>query len=603
MFEVTPSFPSVAVVGGEHPTCAVDAAKTLAHALVLVPNMPRSDVSWYPTAKFLLMWQVRWLQHCGLSVTLVLDRESAVVAQEIALEKRGPLVDVISWNDFAGLESPSGLTDGRAAALLLMPGPALCACDLRRIVKGHQDGDRNVTVVRHRGGRQPFAFLYSSRETEMRWSSMRTALQAFDRESRMPTARERSAIAVSVRAELLRTGDAREMRRLAALWPECAPQAGLVQVTGQPGVFQTEPGSARIASTARVRGPAWIGAGATIGEGAHLGPWTALDSACFVGRDAWLEQATIGAGAQVAADGCVYASIVAARASVRAPMPLLKAYLPAAPAVAALAGKSSAGAMAGVPSLAMMAAEFADPNEQAVLDGPEGLASVVEGDADGAATNAKPILLPGAQVNRTLSPMYRVAKRVMDLVLGGIALLCLAPLLLGATVLCLLSQGWPIFFRHERVGLQGQLFYVFKLQTMRHGAHSPVVQEALRQLEASDRFKIANDPRVTPVGRLLRKTSLDELPQLCNVLGGSMSVVGPRPIVFKEMQRYGMYARDLVQVTPGMTGLWQVSGRSNTTYARRIMLDVWYADHASLRLDIEILLRSIPAVLFFRGVQ
>jgi lipopolysaccharide/colanic/teichoic acid biosynthesis glycosyltransferase len=134
---------------------------------------------------------------------------------------------------------------------------------------------------------------------------------------------------------------------------------------------------------------------------------------------------------------------------------------------------------------------------------------------------------------------------------------------------------------------------------MRNGAHT----HAVTLLQDSPNFKLRNDPRVTRLGRVLRASSIDELPQLFNVLGGQMSLVGPRPIVTAEIGRYAPYDDDLLRVLPGMTGLWQVNGRSHTTYARRVYFDVKYGDTCSLREDIAILLETIPAVLFRRGAH
>jgi lipopolysaccharide/colanic/teichoic acid biosynthesis glycosyltransferase len=122
-------------------------------------------------------------------------------------------------------------------------------------------------------------------------------------------------------------------------------------------------------------------------------------------------------------------------------------------------------------------------------------------------------------------------------------------------------------------------------------------------LHETERHKLSSDPRVTPLGRLLRKTSLDEVPQLFNVLAGHMSVVGPRPIVAAEVLRYGIYAPDLLEMRPGLTGLWQISGRSRTTYARRIMYDIKYLDSRSVTQDLRILVGTIPAVLLLRGAE
>lgn len=156
-------------------------------------------------------------------------------------------------------------------------------------------------------------------------------------------------------------------------------------------------------------------------------------------------------------------------------------------------------------------------------------------------------------------------------------------------------------FAHERVGLGGRRFRCFKFRTMHTDA-----SERLDELLASDLvareewardFKLRNDPRVTQLGAFLRRTSLDELPQLFNVLKGDMCLVGPRPIVEKELAMYGRYARYYLSIRPGMTGLWQVSGRNDTSYRRRVALDCAYVKSQCFLLDLRIILRTLPALL------
>jgi lipopolysaccharide/colanic/teichoic acid biosynthesis glycosyltransferase len=168
-------------------------------------------------------------------------------------------------------------------------------------------------------------------------------------------------------------------------------------------------------------------------------------------------------------------------------------------------------------------------------------------------------------------------------------------------LLCLIgiacTMPGPLFFSHRRIGLFGRPFLAFKFRSM--------VRDAERQrvdLSGFDeQYKLKHDPRITPFGRFMRRTSLDELPQLINVLRGELSLVGPRPIVAAEVEKYGHWAGLVHTVPPGLTGLWQVSGRSDTTYQQRVDFDLYYINNWSLGLDLLILARTIPAVLSRKG--
>ena len=195
-------------------------------------------------------------------------------------------------------------------------------------------------------------------------------------------------------------------------------------------------------------------------------------------------------------------------------------------------------------------------------------------------------------------------KRAVDILL---ALLLVPIVVLMVVPLCLLvalEGGMPVY-RHRRVGRGGRIFHCHKLRTMRPGADGQLRAlldgDALAREEWSEHFKLRHDPRVTPLGRFLRKSSLDELPQLWNVLTGEMSLVGPRPIVLDELEKYGKDAGAYLACTPGITGLWQVSGRSDASYEGRVSLDAYYAREWSLLLDLRILLKTIPVVLRGRG--
>ncbi|WP_423760104.1 sugar transferase [Burkholderia sp. NLJ2] len=202
--------------------------------------------------------------------------------------------------------------------------------------------------------------------------------------------------------------------------------------------------------------------------------------------------------------------------------------------------------------------------------------------------------------HRTVGRIKQMVKRSFDLVGASLLLVVLAPALLGIAW-TVRRDGGRAIFGHERVGRNGRPFKCLKFRSMVTNADA--VLKALLERDPDARaewdreFKLKNDVRITPIGRFLRKTSLDELPQLVNVLKGDMSLVGPRPIVEAELERYGADVRYYLMAKPGMTGLWQVSGRNDTDYSTRVSLDVSYVREWSLRRDIGILFRTINVVL------
>lgn len=195
-----------------------------------------------------------------------------------------------------------------------------------------------------------------------------------------------------------------------------------------------------------------------------------------------------------------------------------------------------------------------------------------------------------------LAVMRRI-KRVVDLLGASVLLLLTSPLWLLCLLGIALSMPGPVFFRHERVGLFGRRFKLLKFRSMIRDAHK-------QQVDLSgfdERYKLKHDPRITKFGALMRRLSLDELPQLLNILRGDLSLVGPRPVVASEVVKYGPWSELLATVPPGLTGQWQVSGRSDLSYQQRVDLDLYYINNWSLGLDLLILLRTIPAVLSRRG--
>ncbi len=192
-------------------------------------------------------------------------------------------------------------------------------------------------------------------------------------------------------------------------------------------------------------------------------------------------------------------------------------------------------------------------------------------------------------------------KRALDLGLIALATPLLVPLCAVLVVLIRLDSAGPALFRQQRIGKHGQPFTCYKFRTMVVDAEARRAELAALNEADGPLFKIRNDPRITRVGRLLRRSSLDELPQLLNVLRGEMSLVGPRPGLPCEVEQYAAWHRRRLEVTPGLTGLWQVLGRSNTTFDEMVRLDIYYAENWSLWLDVRILLQTIPAVLSSKG--
>lgn len=190
------------------------------------------------------------------------------------------------------------------------------------------------------------------------------------------------------------------------------------------------------------------------------------------------------------------------------------------------------------------------------------------------------------------------AKRMLDIVLSTVLLIALLPLMMAIGLAVAMSSAGPVVFRQTRVGLGERPFTMLKFRTMRHDSSVGLAELlAAQNIEPSICAKPRHDPRITAVGRFIRKTSLDELPQLVNVLRGHMSLVGPRPNIPEEVALLSPQQRRRLSAKPGMTGLWQVSGRSALTVDEAVRLDLQYLDQWRLRLDLLILLRTLPAVL------
>lgn len=203
--------------------------------------------------------------------------------------------------------------------------------------------------------------------------------------------------------------------------------------------------------------------------------------------------------------------------------------------------------------------------------------------------------------NHAASRLYRFSKRAMDIVICSATLILLGPFLLLVALAIKLDSRGPVLFRQLRVGKGQKPFYCLKFRSMTMDAETR--KDEIAHLNEVDGpvFKIRNDPRVTRVGRVIRKLSIDEFPQLVNILRGEMTLVGPRPPLPREVEQYEEWMLRRLEVTPGLTCIWQISGRSNTTFEQWMRMDLEYLDTRSIGKDIIILLRTVPAVLFGRG--
>lgn len=201
-----------------------------------------------------------------------------------------------------------------------------------------------------------------------------------------------------------------------------------------------------------------------------------------------------------------------------------------------------------------------------------------------------------------IEPSYQLIKTLFDLSFALIFLILSSPIFIIIALLIKFSSRGPIFFLQERIGQNNKTFNCIKFRTM-HPEAKDILEnlinndEILRQ-EFQEIHKLKNDPRITRIGKFLRKTSLDEIPQFLNVLRMEMSIVGPRPIVKEEISKYRNSFSKVISVKPGITGLWQVSGRNNLSYKRRVMLDCIYVDNLNLIIDIRIIIRTFGVIFF-----
>lgn len=198
--------------------------------------------------------------------------------------------------------------------------------------------------------------------------------------------------------------------------------------------------------------------------------------------------------------------------------------------------------------------------------------------------------------------VYIKVKRVIDVILASIALILLSPLFAIIAIAIKIDSKGPVFFAHKRIGKNGKIIKLYKFRSMVINAEELIKSFTPEQMkEYKENYKLTNDPRITKVGKFLRKTSLDELPQLINIINGDLSIIGPRPVVIDELEKYGMNKDKFLSVTPGLTGYWAANGRSNTTYEQRMEMELYYIDNLSLKMDIKVFFKTILSVVKKEG--
>lgn len=198
--------------------------------------------------------------------------------------------------------------------------------------------------------------------------------------------------------------------------------------------------------------------------------------------------------------------------------------------------------------------------------------------------------------------IYIKIKRVFDIILSIIALVLLSPVFLIISIAIKLDSKGKVIFKHKRIGKNGKEIYIYKFRTMVENAQEVMKTFTPEQMkEFKENYKLANDPRITKVGNFLRKSSLDELPQLLNILKGDLSIIGPRPVIKEELERYGEKKSTFLSVTPGLTGYWAANGRSCTSYEDRIKMELYYVENISFKLDMKVFLKTVISVIKRQG--
>lgn len=216
------------------------------------------------------------------------------------------------------------------------------------------------------------------------------------------------------------------------------------------------------------------------------------------------------------------------------------------------------------------------------------------------------LILPNKGTREILKEIniYKYVKRIMDFSLSLMGLIVLSPVFLLIAILIKKESDGPVFFKHKRIGKNGKEIYIYKFRSMVPNAEELIKKFTPEQMkEFKENFKLENDPRITKIGKFLRKTSLDELPQLINILKGDLSIIGPRPVVKEEVEKYKNNKRKFLSITPGLTGYWAANGRSDTTYEQRMIMELYYIDNISFKLDLKVFFKTIISVVRKEGAR
>jgi len=199
---------------------------------------------------------------------------------------------------------------------------------------------------------------------------------------------------------------------------------------------------------------------------------------------------------------------------------------------------------------------------------------------------------------------YKVFKRGMDIILSSVGLIVLLPVFAIIGLAIKIESKGSVFFKHTRIGQNGKIIKIYKFRSMVQNAEDLIKKFTPEQMkEYKENYKLTDDPRITKIGKFLRKTSLDELPQLINIIKGELSIIGPRPVIQEELEKYGENAKKFLSVTPGLTGYWAANGRSDTTYEQRMEMELFYVDNLSLKLDIQVFFKTILSVIKREGAM
>lgn len=199
---------------------------------------------------------------------------------------------------------------------------------------------------------------------------------------------------------------------------------------------------------------------------------------------------------------------------------------------------------------------------------------------------------------------YKIVKRITDILFSTIGLIILMPIFAIIAIAIKIESKGPVFFKHTRIGKNGKIIKIYKFRSMVENAEDLIQKFTPEQMkEYKENYKLTDDPRITKIGNILRKTSLDELPQIINIIKGDLSIIGPRPVVQEELEKYGENAPKFLSVTPGLTGYWAANGRSSTSYDERMEMELFYVDNMSFKLDVKVFFKTILSVLKREGAM